>query len=52
MTTNITYVDHTTGEVYENHAQAMDAYRNGHRIDLYDYSEALGEWVLRGFWEV
>lgn len=48
----ITYVDHNTGEIYDTKAKAMAAYRAGTQIDLYDWSDALGEWVLRGYWEV
>lgn len=48
----MTYVNHETGEVYETKNEAMTAYREGIQIDLYGWSETLGEWVLRGYWEV
>ena len=47
-----TYVDHETGEIYETKALAMGAYRGGHQIDLYTWSDVLGEWTMRGYWEV
>ena len=46
------YINHETGEVYETKAEAMEAYRNGVRIDLYGWSNVLGETVLRGYWAV
>lgn len=48
---NINYMNHETGKVYATHALAMEAYRQGVRIDLMDWSETLGEWVMRGYWE-
>lgn len=50
--TTITYVNHNTAEVYATKTEAMNAYRAGTQIDLYDWSDALGEWVLRGCWEI
>ena len=49
---NAMYVNHETAEVYENKTAAMEAYRAGQQIDLYGWSETLGEWVWRGYWEV
>lgn len=48
----VTYVDHETGEIYETKALAMEAYRGGHQINLYTWSDVLGEWTMRGYWEV
>lgn len=46
------YVNHETAEVYESKSEAMEAYRAGTQIDLYLWSEPLGEWTWMGYWEV
>lgn len=46
-----TYVDKATGEVYDTHSQAMEAYRSGHEIELYTYDSDAGA-LLRTTWEI
>lgn len=46
----INYMNTITGEVTENHAEAMEWYRNKIAVKLIDWSEVLGEWVVRGEW--
>lgn len=46
----ITYMNCTTGEITENHREAMEWYRTGVEIDLIDWSDVLNCWVKRGSW--
>ena len=46
------YVNHETGEEFKTKDEAMNAYRNGERVDLYLFSELLQENVMVGYWEV
>ena len=47
----LNYMNRSTGELTDNHEIAMDWYRNGAEVGLITYSEVLGEWVERGYWE-
>lgn len=44
------YVNSQTGEMTESHAEAMGWYREKIDVELYNFSEVLGEWVKRGEW--
>lgn len=51
MKTNINYMNKTTGEICDRHSIAMEWYRAGDEVALITFSEVLGEWVERGYWE-
>ena len=45
------YVSKLTGERVETHAEAMALYREGHDIECWGWSSALGDVVNRLEWE-
>lgn len=51
MRTNINYMNRATGEVTDRHYIAMEWYRNGAEVAIITFSEVLGEWIERGYWE-
>ena len=46
----ITYMNCITGEVTENHNEAMEWYRIGVQVDLIEWCDVLNCWVKRGSW--
>ena len=44
------YMNKRTGEVTENHAEAMGWYRAKDEVQIWGWSEVLGEWVCRMEW--
>lgn len=44
----IYYVSNTTGEIFDNHAQAVNAYRYGDTVNLMVIVN--DEWVMRTQW--
>ena len=50
MKNPIHYMNKTTGEVTDSHSIAMGWYRGHDEVALIDWSEALGEWIERGYW--
>lgn len=50
MKNHIWYMNTETGELTQDHSEAMGWYRNRIEVKLMDYSETLGEWIERGAW--
>ncbi len=50
MKNHIWYMNTETGEITQDHGEAMGWYRNRIEVKLMDYSETLGEWIERGAW--
>lgn len=51
MKTNIYYMNCATGEITDRRYLAMEWYRGGDKVALITFSEVLGEWTERGYWE-
>ena len=47
----ILFVNHNTAEIYDTKRQAVDALVAGDIIDLYVWSEKIGEYTYRTHWE-
>lgn len=47
----MSYMNMNTGEITNSHREAVEWFRTGVNIGLYDYSEVLKEWIVRGIWE-
>ena len=45
------YVNHETGEVYNNLNDAVAAYNSGIRIDLYRWAESRENWEFKLYWD-
>lgn len=50
VVTAINYQNETTGEVTENHKQAVEWYREGHDIMLISWSDVCHDWIERLEW--
>lgn len=44
------YRNKRTGETTESHAQAMEWYRGKDEVEIWGWSETLGEWICRMEW--
>ena len=44
------WMDKATGEIVLTHKEAMTLYRQGHEIEYWSWSEALGEMLHRVDW--